>query len=106
VLAGEMAFVGPRPLLPETVVRCGALGHVRGFVRPGLTGWAQVNGNARLTDEDKLALDIWYVDHRGPLLDLRILIETVGVVLLGERVRHDRLVAAKAHLAARAGGAP
>src|SRR3546814_2260062 len=58
ILKGEMAFIGPRPLLPETVSAMGAGGGKRGKLRPGLTGWAQVNGNSLLPAADKLALDL------------------------------------------------
>ena len=84
VLGGQMALVGPRPLLPVTVAGFGALGRLRNSVAPGVTGWAQVNGNTRLSNTEKLALDLWYVGHRSPGLDLRIMAETVLVPLRGE----------------------
>lgn len=84
VLRGQMALVGPRPLLPATVAEFGALGRLRNSVAPGVTGWAQVNGNTRLSNTEKLALDLWYVGHRSPGLDLRIMAETVLVPLRGE----------------------
>src|SRR3546814_10352287 len=68
ILKGEMAFIGPRPLLPETVSAMGAGVEKRGKLRPGLTGWAQVNGNSLLPAADKLALDLWYVSHRSPAI--------------------------------------
>ena len=85
ILAGDMNFVGPRPLQPATVATFGALGRVRCQVRPGLTGWAQVNGNTRLSDVEKLALDIWYIDHRSAALDMRILLLTAATLLRGEK---------------------
>jgi len=94
VLRGDLALVGPRPLLPETVAGFGAAGRRRGTVRPGLTGWAQVSGNTRLTDDEKLRLDLWYVENRSAALDIRILLETVRVALFGERRRPERLAAA------------
>jgi lipopolysaccharide/colanic/teichoic acid biosynthesis glycosyltransferase len=97
ILKGEMAFVGPRPLLPDTVEGFGEAGRVRGSVRPGLTGWAQVNGNTRLTDDDKLALDLWYVAHRSLSLDARIVVRTLGVVMLGEKVAASELEQARSH---------
>jgi lipopolysaccharide/colanic/teichoic acid biosynthesis glycosyltransferase len=86
IARGDMAFIGPRPLLPATIAEFGELGRIRGTVRPGLSGWAQVNGNTRLTNSEKLALDLWYVRNRSLWLDLRILVLTVQVALLGERV--------------------
>jgi lipopolysaccharide/colanic/teichoic acid biosynthesis glycosyltransferase len=86
IVRGDMAFVGPRPLLPRTVEQMGAGGRIRGSVRPGLTGWAQVNGNSRLNEDEKLALDLWYIRNRSFLLDLTILVRTLGVMLLGERI--------------------
>ena len=100
IIAGDMALVGPRPLLESTLRGFGARGVIRSSVRPGLTGWAQVSGNTRLGDSEKLALDLWYVDHRSTLLDLRILAETLLVALRGEHPRPERLSAAQRWLAA------
>lgn len=86
IARGEMAFVGPRPLLPETVSEMGREGLQRGTVLPGLTGWAQVSGNTLLSNAQKLALDIWYIENRSFLLDLRILLMTLLVVVRGERL--------------------
>ena len=91
VLTGNLSLVGPRPLLPDTIREFGLCGEIRCRVRPGLTGWAQISGNTRLTDTEKLALDLWYVAHRSFALDLRILLETALVLLGGERRREDRL---------------
>jgi len=85
ILVGDMSLIGPRPLLPETIAAAGHAGELRGSVRPGLTGWAQVNGNTLLTDADKIALDNWYVAHRGVALDLAILGRTLLVSFRGER---------------------
>ncbi len=101
IAAGDMRFVGPRPLKPETIDGFGALGELRASVPPGLTGWAQVNGNTRLSNAEKLALDIWYVDHRSVALDARILVLTVATLLLGERIRPAALAEAERHLAGR-----
>lgn len=95
ILAGDMALVGPRPLLPVTIDSFGALGVRRSSVRPGVTGWAQVSGNTALSNEEKLTLDLWYAAHRTLALDLRILAETVGVVLYGETPSADRLAQAR-----------
>lgn len=91
ILQGDMALVGPRPLLPATLAQFGALGRMRNSVRPGLTGWAQVSGNTRLDDREKLALDLWYVAHRSAILDGRILLETAATALFGERRDEPRV---------------
>ncbi|WP_152452396.1 sugar transferase [Roseivivax sp. THAF40] len=91
ILQGKMALVGPRPLLPETVASFGEAGRRRGLVRPGLTGWAQVSGNTNLDNHEKMQLDLWYVAHRSAALDFRILAETGGTALAGEKRRADRL---------------
>lgn len=85
VIRGDMAIVGPRPLLPETIAELGERGVRRGSVRPGLTGWAQTHGGPRLGEADKIALDLWYIDHRSLSLDLRILFLTLSVILFGDR---------------------
>jgi lipopolysaccharide/colanic/teichoic acid biosynthesis glycosyltransferase len=90
-----MAFVGPRPLLPETIAALAMHGVQRGAVRPGLTGWSQVNGNTLLALEEKIALDLWYVAHSSPLLDLRILLLTVWVMVGGERRAQGDLLLAE-----------
>ena len=82
VLRGDMALVGPRPLLLEYLPRYSAEQARRHEVRPGITGWAQVNGRNTLTWERKFEYDVWYVDHRSARLDLAILFRTVGNVLL------------------------
>lgn len=84
IMRGEMAFIGPRPLFPETVANMGERGRMRGKMLPGLTGWAQVNGNAFLPNEEKLELDLWYVENRSFGVDLTIVARTVLVVLFGD----------------------
>ncbi|MFC6487601.1 sugar transferase [Nitratireductor sp. GCM10026969] len=101
ILNGHMNFIGPRPLQPWTVAQFGPLGVLRNQVRPGLTGWAQVNGNTRLSDTDKLALDIWYIENRSRLLDAWILVLTLVTLLRGERVGERQLAMARERLAAR-----
>jgi lipopolysaccharide/colanic/teichoic acid biosynthesis glycosyltransferase len=89
VLRGEMSLVGPRPLLLEYVDLYSAEQARRHEVRPGITGWAQVNGRNALSWEEKFALDIWYVDNRTMLLDIKILLLTVIKVLKKEDISHQ-----------------
>jgi lipopolysaccharide/colanic/teichoic acid biosynthesis glycosyltransferase len=86
VLRGDMSLVGPRPLLVEYLGRYSPEQARRHEVRPGLTGWAQVNGRNAITWEERLRLDVWYVDHRNAWLDWRILGRTVWTVLRREGV--------------------
>lgn len=81
VLLGEMSLVGPRPLLPEYYDLYSLEEKKRHDVRPGITGWAQVNGRNAITWKDKFAMDIWYVENQTFLLDLKILIKTIRIVL-------------------------
>jgi lipopolysaccharide/colanic/teichoic acid biosynthesis glycosyltransferase len=81
VLRGEMSFVGPRPLLMEYLPRYSAHQARRHEIRPGITGWAQVNGRNTLSWPEKFDLDVWYVDNRSFRLDLYILLLTVTSVL-------------------------
>jgi lipopolysaccharide/colanic/teichoic acid biosynthesis glycosyltransferase len=76
VLIGDMSVVGPRPLLMRYVARYDAFQARRMEVRPGVTGWAQVNGRNSITWEEKFALDVWYVDHRTFWLDMKIVVMT------------------------------
>jgi len=76
VVRGDMSVVGPRPTLRYQVERYDARQRRRLEVRPGLTGWAQVHGRAALPWADRIELDVWYVEHRSPLLDLKILVRT------------------------------
>ena len=96
VLKGEMALVGPRPLLeveqPEVAQQ---LSGYRLCVRPGLTGWAQVNGGQQLDAEQKLALDIYYIRNASSLMDTRIAVLTLRMMLFGEKVNHKEIVRAK-----------
>jgi lipopolysaccharide/colanic/teichoic acid biosynthesis glycosyltransferase len=86
VVRGDMSLVGPRPLLVEYLPRYTPEQRRRHDVRPGITGWAQVNGRNALSWDDKLALDVWYVDHRTLRLDIEILGRTVRQVLAGRGV--------------------
>jgi len=103
ILKGHMALIGPRPLLPETIAALGVQGLSRCAVRPGLTGWAQVNGNTRLTEHEKLALDLWYVHRRSLWLDLRILGRTLIMLIAGERIDPVQIGRAYAGAADRGG---
>jgi lipopolysaccharide/colanic/teichoic acid biosynthesis glycosyltransferase len=84
VLRGEMSIVGPRPTVPVQVEQYSERQRGRLAVKPGLTGWAQVNGRASLPWPERIELDLWYVEHRSLALDLRILAQTVGMVLTGK----------------------
>ena len=86
VLKGDMSLVGPRPLLVEYLPLYSPEQARRHEVRPGITGWAQVNGRNALGWEEKFALDVWYVDHRSLWLDLKILWLTVKKVLVRDGI--------------------
>jgi len=86
VLRGEMSLVGPRPLPPKYLPRYTAFQRRRHEVKPGITGWAQVNGRNALTWQEKFELDVWYVDHQSFWLDLKILWMTVWQVLRGRGI--------------------
>jgi lipopolysaccharide/colanic/teichoic acid biosynthesis glycosyltransferase len=83
VLRGEMTLVGPRPTLPAQVAQYTARQHGRLSVKPGITGWAQVNGRASLPWSERIELDLYYVEHRSLALDLKILLRTPTLVLGG-----------------------
>jgi lipopolysaccharide/colanic/teichoic acid biosynthesis glycosyltransferase len=83
VLQGDMALVGPRPTIQEQVDRYTDRQRRRLQVKPGITGWAQVNGRASLPWPERIELDVWYVDNRSLGLDLRILAKTVRLLLTG-----------------------
>ena len=89
VLRGDMSLVGPRPLLMEYLSLYSAEQARRHQVKPGITGWAQVNGRNAISWEEKLALDVWYVDRRSVWLDLRILVLTVWRVLSRQGVTQE-----------------
>ncbi len=86
VFRGEMSLVGPRPLLTEYLPHYSPEQARRHEVRPGITGWAQVNGRNAISWADKFALDVWYVDHRSLWLDLRIMWLTVRKVLVRDGI--------------------
>lgn len=86
VLKGEMSLVGPRPLLMEYLPLYTAEQARRHHVRPGITGWAQVNGRNAITWEEKFQLDLWYVEHQSFFLDLKIIYLTIRKVLKSEGI--------------------
>jgi len=86
VIKGDMSLVGPRPLLMEYLPRYSPEQYRRHEVRPGITGWAQVNGRNALSWEEKFRLDVWYVDNQSIWLDLKILLLTVKKVLIRDGI--------------------
>lgn len=86
VLAGDMSLIGPRPLLPDYLPLYSTSQARRHLVKPGITGWAQVNGRNAIAWDEKFRLDVYYVDNISFYLDLRILLKTVGGVLSGRGV--------------------
>jgi lipopolysaccharide/colanic/teichoic acid biosynthesis glycosyltransferase len=92
ILAGQMSLVGPRPLLGRDLHEDGA-DRIR--MKPGVTGWAQINGGAGISARDKMALDIWYGYHASPLLDLQILWGTVRTLFFGDRANQQAVEAAR-----------
>jgi len=89
VLKGDMSFVGPRPLLPEYLPLYNEQQRKRHKVKPGITGWAQVNGRNAISWEQKFALDVWYVERQSFLLDLKILLLTVKKVFVSEGINTE-----------------
>jgi len=95
VLVGDMSLVGPRPLLPRDQAPEYA---ARLSVRPGITGWAQVNGGQIISTSDKLILDVWYVKNACLMLDLAIVLRTVKMILFGDRINVEAVNQARSHL--------
>jgi lipopolysaccharide/colanic/teichoic acid biosynthesis glycosyltransferase len=83
VIRGEMSLIGPRPTVPEQVARYDERQRGRLAVKPGLTGWAQVNGRASLPWSERIELDLYYIAHRSPLLDARIVVRTLRALAHG-----------------------
>lgn len=90
VLLGDMSIVGPRPLLPVTIDQMSDLQRKRLEVKPGISGWAQVNGRNDLNRKERFEKDIWYIDHYSIWLDLKIILMTVKVVLFQKGVKVGR----------------
>lgn len=86
VLKGDMSLVGPRPLLEEYINLYSKSQYRRHEVKPGITGWAQINGRNNLSWVEKFKLDVWYVDNQSFLLDLKILVKTFWVVFKRENI--------------------
>jgi len=89
VLKGDMSLVGPRPLPTAYLPRYTPEERRRHDVRPGLTGWAQVNGRNAVGWDERLAMDVWYVDHRSLWLDLRIIVKSIGAVVARSGINAD-----------------
>jgi lipopolysaccharide/colanic/teichoic acid biosynthesis glycosyltransferase len=90
VLRGDMAIVGPRPTVQVQVMQYTDRQRGRLAVKPGLTGWAQVNGRAKLRWDERIELDLWYIEHRSWRLDLQILLRTARIIVAGEGIYKGR----------------
>jgi sugar transferase EpsL len=101
VLKGEMSLVGPRPLLKQYLERYSPEQMRRHEARPGITGWAQVNGRNALTWEKKFELDVWYVEHQSFLLDLKILALTVWKIVRREGINEPGQATAQEFMGSR-----
>ena len=89
VLRGDMSLIGPRPLLPKAFPDHPLIWCKRHAIHPGLTGWAQVNGNTNLDLETKVALDLWYITYASWRLDLQIMYRTLTTLVFGERINEN-----------------
>ncbi len=96
VLKGDMSLIGPRPLLPEYLALYSEIQKKRHNVKPGITGWGQVNGRNSISWAQKFEYDVWYVDHLDFLLDLKIIFLTVSKVFKREGITAENSVSAKA----------
>ena len=96
VFLGQMSFVGPRPLLIEYLPLYSEEQNRRHLVKPGVTGWAQINGRNTISWEEKFKLDVHYVDHQSVSLDIKILVLTVGKVLLPKDINAGEQVTMEA----------
>jgi lipopolysaccharide/colanic/teichoic acid biosynthesis glycosyltransferase len=86
IVRGEMAFVGPRPTIQAQVDQYTEHQLRRLEVKPGLTGWAQINGRASLPWSERIELDVWYVDNKAPLLDVKIVLRTIRMLASGHGI--------------------
>ena len=89
VLRGDMSLVGPRPLLPRYLPYYTDRERLRHAVRPGMTGWAQIHGRNTTSWDERLGLDVWYVENQSLLLDIRILAQTAAAVISGRGIVVD-----------------
>ena len=95
VLKGDMSIIGPRPLLPEYLPLYNKAQKKRHNIRPGITGWAQVNGRNAISWEKKFELDVWYVDYQSMFLDLKILLLTIKKVIIRDGISQKNQATAK-----------
>ena len=96
VIKGDMSLIGPRPLLPEYLALYSKTQNRRHELRPGITGWAQVNGRNAISWQQKFEFDVWYVDHMSLLLDLKILFLTVKKVFMREGINSEGQITTEA----------
>lgn len=101
IVDGSMSIVGPRPSLPELTEQYSSWERRRLECTPGLTGWAQVNGNITVPWQERISLDVWYIDHWSLWLDLKILLRTPLAIISGERPRPEAVEEALAYEACR-----
>lgn len=94
VLRGDMTWIGPRPTLVSQVEKYSPFEWRRMNALPGMTGWAQINGGSNICWPERIALDVWYADHRTPMLEAQILGETMMVMLRGNQANTQRIAAA------------
>jgi len=92
VIKGEMSLIGPRPLLPEYIALYSDEQAKRHLVKPGITGWAQINGRNSITWEEKFKLDVWYVENQSFILDLKILFLTIKKVVTSHGISNQNHV--------------
>jgi lipopolysaccharide/colanic/teichoic acid biosynthesis glycosyltransferase len=96
VLKGDMSLIGPRPLLPEYIPLYNETQKIRHNVKPGITGWAQVNGRNAISWQQKFEYDVWYVNHVSFLLDCKIVYLTINKVFKREGITSENSVSAEA----------